>query len=235
VNPEIISMENVPRLQHHDVFKQFEDTLLNAGYKVAWEIVYGPDYGLPQERERLILLASQLSDIKLIDKTHKPSKYKTVRDAIEIMPPLAAGEESEIDRLHACSGLSEKNLKRIRASVPGGTWHDWPEDLRAVCHMRETGKGYVSVYGRMEWGKPSPTITTQFNGFGNGRFGHPEQDRAISLREGALLQTFPLTYEFVDPSSPVHKKTTSRHIGNAVPVTLGQVIAKSIRFHLEQL
>ena len=235
VKPEIISMENVPRLQHHSVFKQFQDTLLNSGYKIFWKIVYGPDYGLPQERERLILLASRLGDIKLIDKTHEPSEYQTVRDVLGDMQPLTAGGESGDDRLHVCSRLSKKNLKRIQSSVPGGTWHDWSEKLRATCHTKESGKGYVSVYGRMEWDKPSPTITTQFYGYGNGRFGHPDQNRAISLREGAILQTFPSTYEFIAPSNPIHKKTIGRYIGNAVPVTLGRIIAKSIKLHLEQI
>ena len=85
----------------------------------------------------------------------------------------------------------------------------------------------------MKWDEPAPTITTQCYGFGNGRFGHPEQDRAISLREAALLQTFPEGYEFVAPGEPLHIKTIGRLIGNAVPVELGRVIAKSIKRHLE--
>ena len=233
VEPDIVSMENVPRLQHHGVFEQFNNRLLGHGYKVFWKIVYGPDYGLPQERERLILLASKLGEIELIKETHQPFEYKTVREVLQTMPPIANGEQYDEDRLHVCSKLSKKNLQRIRASKPGGTWRDWPVDLREACHTKDSGKGYVSVYGRMEWDKPSPTITTQFYGYGNGRFGHPEQDRAISLREGSLLQTFPLTYEFAEPDQPIHVKTIGRHIGNAVPVTLGRVIAKSIRTHLE--
>jgi len=87
----------------------------------------------------------------------------------------------------------------------------------------------------MEWQKPSPTITTQFFGYGNGRFGHPEQNRAISLREGALLQTFPENYVFAKDQDSIKIKTIGKHIGNAVPVILGQVIAKSISKHLEGL
>ncbi len=98
--------------------------------------------------------------------------------------------------------------------------------------MPQGGDGYVSVYGRMSWDEPAPTITTQFYGFGNGRFGHPEQDRAISLREGGLLQTFPIDYEFVAPDDPIYIKTLGRHIGNAVPVDLGRVIVRSIGQHL---
>jgi DNA (cytosine-5)-methyltransferase 1 len=124
-------------------------------------------------------------------------------------------------------------LRRIKVSVPGGTWRDWPEELVAECHRKESGRGYSSVYGRMAWKDPSPTITAQCYGFGNGRFGHPEQDRAISLREAALLQTFPEDYEFVVPGDPVYIKVVGRLIGNAIPVELGRVIARSIERHLE--
>ncbi|MFM7788340.1 MAG: DNA cytosine methyltransferase, partial [Microcystis panniformis] len=95
------------------------------------------------------------------------------------------------------------------------------------------GKTYPSVYGRMEWEQPSPTITTQFFGYGNGRFGHPEQDRAISLREAALLQTFPQNYQFLSPNEPVVFDRIGRLIGNAVPVKLAEVIALSILNHIQ--
>jgi len=136
--------------------------------------------------------------------------------------------------MHRTSRLSVLNLRRIRCSKPGGSWRDWPHRLVAKCHKTKTGKKYPSVYGRMEWDHPSPTITTQFYGFGNGRFGHPDQDRAISLREGAILQTFPKHYEFVKPNGEYHVKAIGRMIGNAVPVRLGQVIGQTIRRHLSQ-
>ncbi|MEG4274410.1 MULTISPECIES: DNA cytosine methyltransferase [unclassified Microcoleus] len=126
-------------------------------------------------------------------------------------------------------------MRRIRASKPGGTWRDWPKNLIAECHLKISGKTYPAVYGRMEWDKPSPTITTQCFGFGNGRFGHPEQDRAISLREAALLQTFPPAYHFVPPDEPVPIDLVGRLIGNAVPVKLGIAIARSILEHIHQV
>jgi DNA (cytosine-5)-methyltransferase 1 len=233
--PDIVSMENVPQLQGHKVFKDFQKKLEKAGYKISWQIVYGPDYGLPQERERLILLASRLGEITLIEKTHTPENYRTVQNAIGDMPKLEAGQHNPIDHLHVASKLSKTNLARIKASKPGKTWRSWPMRLRLACHKKTSGKGYVSVYGRMEWNKPSPTITTQFYGYGSGRFGHPEQDRAISLREGALLQTFPENYVFAKGHDSIKIKTIGKHIGNAVPVVLGQVIAKSIKRHLEGL
>ena len=236
VNPEVVSMENVPELvtfKDGAVFRAFVERLESSGYTVTYDPVYCPDYGIPQERMRLVLFASKFGGIPLIPKTHKRGGYTTVKATISALPPIEAGETCSGDRLHQASRLSDTNLKRIRASTPGGSWRDWPEDLIADCHKKESGKTYVSVYGRMKWTEPAPTITTQFYGFGNGRFGHPEQNRAISLREGALLQTFPATYEFVDPNEELHIKVVGRHIGNAVPVDLGRVIARSIKRHLE--
>ena len=102
----------------------------------------------------------------------------------------------------------------------------------APCHRSRSGRGYKSVYGRMRADEPSPTITTQFYGFGNGRFGHPQQDRALSLREGAILQSFPSYYRFGAPGERIQFKSIGRMIGNAVPVLLGQVIGRSIASHL---
>src|SRR5205823_12670268 len=125
-----------------------------------------------------------------------------------------------------------KNRERIRASRPSGTWREWPKSLRAKCHRKGTGKTYPSVYGRMTWDAPSPTITTQFYGFGNGRFGHPVQDRALTLREGALLQSFPPGYAFVAPGGNFEIGRLGLMIGNAVPVVLARVIARSIQRHI---
>jgi DNA (cytosine-5)-methyltransferase 1 len=162
-------------------------------------------------------------------------KPKTVKQAIGRMRALSAGETAPRDKLHVSSTLSDKNLKRIKVSKPGGTWRDWPEHLVADCHRAESGKTYPGVYGRMEWDKPAPTMTTQCYGFGNGRFGHPEQDRAISLREAAILQSFPRNYSFVPKNGEVSCKTLGRLIGNAVPVDLGRAIARSINLHLASI
>ena len=156
----------------------------------------------------------------------------TVRDAIGSLSPIKAGSAHEDDALHTASKLSSLNLERIRASQPGGTWRGWPEYLIAECHRRRTGHTYPGVYGRMAWDVPTPTITTQFFGFGNGRFGHPEQDRAISLREGAILQGFPQKYAFAPDNTRIHFKALGRMIGNAVPVTLGRTIGHSIMRHI---
>jgi DNA (cytosine-5)-methyltransferase 1 len=158
-----------------------------------------------------------------------------VRQAISHLAPLAAGESDQFDEMHTACKLSRLNLKRIMASKPGGTWRDWDESLRAGCHRKKTGETYPSVYGRMEWDCPAPTITTQCFGYGNGRFGHPEQNRAITLREAAILQTFPGNYRFLRDGERFTFYNLGRLIGNAVPVRLGEAIAYSIHEHVRQL
>ena len=236
--PDVVSMENVPRLlvfRGGEVFDAFVKKLKAANYKVVWGVLYGPNFGLAQTRSRLVLLASRLGPISLPTPTHDRSAHRTVRDEIATLPPLNHGEIDEHDPLHRASRLSETNARRIASAKPGGTWRDWDEELVADCHKVATGKGYSSVYGRMSWSLPSPTITTQFYGFGNGRFGHPDQDRALTLREGALLQGFPGDYQFVAPGEGVHFKRVGRLIGNAVPVRLASAIARAVKDHLESV
>ncbi|MEB2487933.1 DNA cytosine methyltransferase [Burkholderia multivorans] len=228
--PDIITMENVPSVAKHKVFHDFVDTLKRLEYKVWFDVVDSSRYGVPQMRKRMVLLASKHGDITLIPPTQQ--KAKTVKQAIGRLRPLRAGESAPRDKLHVASSLSGMNLKRIRASKPGGTWRDWPKELVANCHRVDTGRTYAGVYGRMEWNKPAPTMTTQCYGFGNGRFGHPEQDRAISLREAAILQSFPRNYAFIPEDGEASFTVLGRLIGNAVPVDLGRAIARSIRQHL---
>lgn len=231
--PHFVTMENVPRLKSEHVFFDFTKTLESEGFKVSYAIVNCANYGVPQQRKRLVLLASRLGSIDMIEPTSTKETHITVERAIGNLPRLNDGEICKVDPLHQASKLSLLNLKRIRASKPGGTWRDWDEELKAKCHKRASGKNYASVYGRMTWEDPSPTITTQFYGYGNGRFGHPEQDRALSLREGAILQSFANDYLFVPEGEPIHRKVIGRLIGNAVPVRLGTAIGISIVRHVE--
>jgi len=233
IEPEIVSMENVTQIENQKVFSDFVDGLKSLNYSVSWETVYCPDYGIPQRRTRLVLLASKLGNIGLIPKTHSQAHYRTVRNAIGKLEALEDGGKSKKDPLHRAARLTSINKRRIQESKPGRTWRDWNEELRLRCHIKETGKRYVSVYGRMVWDKPAPTITTQFYNYGTGRFGHPEQNRALSLREGALLQTFPRYYKFSDPKKPALFQQVAIHTGNAVPVRLGVIIGRSILEHLE--
>lgn len=234
IEPEIVSMENVPQIEKEKVFKDFVMQLQLLGYYVSWKVVYCPDYQIPQIRKRMVLLASKLGKINLIKPTASKDSYITVREVIGDLEEISAGETSSNDPLHRASKLNETNMKRMMQSRPGGTWADWDPELVADCHAKASGETYMSVYARMEWEKPSPTITTQFYGFGNGRFGHPVQHRALSLREGAMLQTFPRSYDFLDPETTLSFKKIGTHIGNAVPVRLGEVIGQSIVSHLEE-
>jgi DNA (cytosine-5)-methyltransferase 1 len=232
-NPDIVTMENVPNLANQKIFSDFVVFLQEKGYFVSYSNVYCPDYGIPQKRRRLVLLASKFGEIELIPKTHSPENYVTLKDAIGSLPPVESGEVCKSDPLHRTTKLSELNLQRIKASVPNGTWQDWDESLQLTCHKKGTGKSYQSVYGRMAWNEPSSTITTQFYNFGTGRFGHPTQNRALTIREAAILQTFPKDYKFYENDNEVFIKRLGVHIGNAVPVDLGYVIGKSIVAHLE--
>lgn len=231
--PDIITMENVPTVAKHAVFHDFVDTLKRLGYNVWFDVVDSSQYGVPQMRRRMVLLASMHGKIEMIKPTYL--KPQTVRQAISRLRPLGAGEAAPRDKLHIAAKLSEKNLKRIKVSKPGGTWRDWPKHLVADCHRAKSGQTYSGVYARMEWDKPAPTMTTQCFGFGNGRFGHPDQDRAISLREAAIIQSFPRDYKFIPKDGEANFKVLGRLIGNAVPVDLGRAIAQSIKTHLSSV
>lgn len=236
VKPDIVTMENVPSIQSFslkNVLGDFITLLQEEGFSVSTSIVFCPKYGIPQTRRRLVLLASRYGNISLVKPyTTNPNEYPTVRQTISELPPLLAGEKSPIDPLHRASTLTPLNMRRIQASSEGGSWREWPDELRLECHKKKSGASFGSVYGRMRWDEPSPTITTQCTGLGNGRFGHPSQDRAITPREAAMLQTFPMSYRFFEDEESVSLTKASRYIGNAVPPKLGEVIAESILNHL---
>jgi len=232
--PDYISMENVPQLSKYDVFTDFVEGLKKEKYFICYKNVNCLKYGIPQGRNRLVLLASKKRQIGLIPETHSSKEYMSLKDAIGHLPRIKDGAVHETDKLHRTWKLSDINKKRIKQSKQGGSWLDWDEDLRLDCHKKKRGSTYKAVYGRMKWSNPAPTITTQFYSYGTGRFGHPTQNRAISLREGALLQTFPEDYKFFEKEENVYFTEIGRHIGNGVPVKLGVIIGRSIKAHLEK-
>lgn len=192
-HPEYVTMENVPLLARNAVFERFVQTLEEEGYSVDYGVLYGPDFGLPQKRRRLVLVGALAVEPKLPKPTHKPDEYVTVESAIGALPRLASGEHDPRDPLHYARRLSPMNLKRAQHSRPGGTWQDWPMELRLPCQMRDVNANFGSFYGRMRPDEPSPTITTQPYNTGAGRFTHPSQDRGLTLREAAILQDFQRT------------------------------------------
>lgn len=236
IRPELVTMENVPELikRGRSVFERFRDVLRRADYQVACDVVNCCDYGVPQSRRRLVLLASRLGPLAIPPGNYRrPSRRKTVRQAIGLLPPLKSGEYDPDDSLHVASRLSDLNLRRIRATPrDGGCRRDWPEELVLDCHRRKSGERYHSIYGRMWWDRPAPTMTTLCTGIGNGRFGHPEQDRSISLREAAILQSFPKGYEFWPVRDILNRKAVGRMIGNAVPPALAKALGKAILDHV---
>jgi DNA (cytosine-5)-methyltransferase 1 len=229
LKPQVVSMENVVGLAKTRVFGSFVRELKKLGYEVDFKSVYCPNYGIPQSRRRLVLLASKLGEIKIPGPTHNKEEYMTVREAIGDLPRIRAGGADPKDNVHKAKNLSPLNMARIRQSKQKGTWRDWNKKLLPKCYLKESGSSYHNVYGRMQWDDVAPTMTTQFFSYGTGRFGHPVQNRAISVREGALLQSFPRKYKF---DKSVSLTVMGRQIGNAVPPKLGEVIGKAIQGHI---
>ncbi|MBA8838830.1 DNA cytosine methyltransferase [Ochrobactrum sp. RH2CCR150] len=230
--PDYIFVENVPGIQKvagNSTLTRFIKRLEALGYKTAVGIIEAQRYGVPQRRRRLVLLASKHGEINLPDETHGPQAgtgYSTVRDWIAHLPAIRAGETHPVILNHRAASLSEINLKRIRATPIEGTRADWPTELRLHCHTKTGYSGHTDVYGRMRWDGPATGLTTRCISLSNGRYGHPEQDRAISVREAASLQTFPDTFEFLGSLN-----SQAKQIGNAVPVVLAQAFGAHIVSH----
>ncbi|MBZ0221172.1 MAG: DNA cytosine methyltransferase [Candidatus Methylomirabilis sp.] len=226
--PGQILMENVPgisRVKGFSTFKRFLKLLDRNGYSIAWDILNAKDYGIPQNRNRLVLIAMRGISATLPEKTHGPGllKYITVKDAIAKFPRIKAGKCDANIPNHEAALLSEINLERLRHTPRnGGSRNSWPEKLILTCHKKGYN-GHTDVYGRMSWNKPAPTLTGKCNSISNGRYGHPSQNRAITLREAAALQTFPDDYVFFG-----QKGNIAQQIGNAVPVVLGKILGDHI-------
>lgn len=226
--PGYVFIENVPGFDKkpESPIGKFKDFLKERGYVFADGVLNARYFGVPQNRRRYVLLATRL--MKKIE-LPKPSKENviTVREAIGDLsrfPPIKAGHKDNSNFKHSAASLSRKNLQRIiNTNHDGGDRRSWPKELQLECYKSHTG--HSDVYGRMFWDKPSPAITTRFISYSNGRYGHPEQNRAISIREGAILQSFPIDYEFYSAS----QGTIAKMIGNAVPPELAKQIALSIK------
>lgn len=226
--PCFFVMENVTGLagkRGKTILEQLLENVESIGYDVSVNLLDAQDYGVPQRRKRYVIVGKRRD----INTTYAPpipnSERITVRDAISFLPepPLNGKDHPDIP-LHRRDKLSELNLKRIQAIKPGQGRDDLPEELRAECHKIDSSViGYRNVYGRMAWDEVAPTITARFDSFTRGKFGHPDQPRSISLREGAILQTFPMDFIFTGK-----KVDIARQIGNAVPPVLAECIGKSI-------
>ena len=232
--PDLVFVENVPGLQKlgsdSQPFGEFLSRLGVAGYKLDYRPIKLARYGIPQSRRRLVLVGSRHGPIRLPEETHGPGapneRYDTVRDWISHLPPIQAGEEHDEVSNHRAASLSARNLERVKSTPEGGGHRDWPEELRLDCHRGFSG--YSDVYGRMSWDAPASGLTTRCISYSNGRFGHPDQDRAISVREAACLQTFPEDFVFKGGMGSM-----ARQIGNAVPVRLAELVGRTFVEHLK--
>jgi DNA (cytosine-5)-methyltransferase 1 len=233
LKPELILIENVPGLRRGaasgDVFNKFHEALGELHYYVGPSVIDCQAYGVPQRRRRLVIMASLLGPVELPRPTHGTAKgllpVSTVREWIADLPPLIPGQSHPNIPNHIASGLTDLNRKRLRATPEGGGRADWPEDLKLACHANH--RGHSDVYGRMRFDAPAPALTTKCTSISNGRFGHPVQDRPISVREAACLQTFPRDYVFVGGI-----KSATRQVGNAVPVILAKQLGETFNRHI---
>lgn len=232
--PDLVFVENVRGIQrcdpHRGPLGRFLQRLTDCDYEHTEEPVALAKYGVPQSRTRFVLLASRHGSIGLPPATHGPGTsqldYRTVRDAIHDLPPILAGEQHTTDPFHRAAKLSPLNLRRVRNTPEGGGNRDWPDPLRLDCHRRG---GFTDVYGRMAWDRPASCLTTKCHSLSNGRYGHPEQDRAISIREAARLQTFPDDFAFSGTLTSM-----ARQIGNAVPARFTKLVGEHMLQHLTQ-
>lgn len=224
--PKTIMMENVPALDKDDRLKRLVDELEKIGYKVDHKVLKMSHYNVPQSRRRMIMLASRLDDIEVLKQELDESKMTTVRDAIAFLP-VAGGSG---DRLHDTLSNPTDRIKKLISMIPknGGSRTDLGEEHQLECHKRTNG--FRDVYGRMAWDKPSPTMTGGCNNPSKGRFLHPEENRVITLREAALLQTFPVDYKFSFNSG---KAGVAMMIGNALPPTFIEFHARNVLKHLK--
>jgi DNA (cytosine-5)-methyltransferase 1 len=233
IKPSLLFVENVPGLQQTNLergpLRRLISILERSAYDYSVGVVASQEYGVPQMRRRLILMGSRLGPIAFPKPTHGPGRpnpqFSTVWEWIGHLPPLEAGQEHPTVPNHRAAILSEINLRRISSTPVGGGRDDWPKDLILDCHNNHDG--HTDVYGRMHKDRPASALTTRCISLSNGRFGHPEQDRAISVREAALLQTFPDDFVF---EGTFH--STAQQVGNAVPVLLAERFGKAIMRHV---
>jgi DNA (cytosine-5)-methyltransferase 1 len=230
--PGFVFVENVPGLETKagSPLHTFKKELHEQGYVFDQNVLNAKYFGVPQNRRRFVLVASRITEsIALPMQICKKEQLVTVKEAIgnyEKFPQISAGTEDKSNFLHSASRLSGLNLERVRNTPQnGGSRKAWEKNEKLQLECYRDHDGHYDVYGRMSWNKPAPTITTRFIYTSTGRYSHPEQDRGISLREGATLQSFPLDYIFYS----TNKGAIATMIGNAVPPKLAEAIGQSLK------
>lgn len=232
LGPKLVFVENVPGLAssaNADLLKEFQETCGDKYVFGAPVFVDAADYGVPQRRSRCLLMGSSGGAVPRIPPAITPEgKRRTVYDAIYGLRSLASGESDPTDPLHKARCHRKIALDRLKAiSKNGGSRSELPNHLVLDCHRNH--KGHPDVYGRMKWNDVAPTLTTGCTDVTRGRFGHPQDDRAITPREAALLQTFPQKYQFSGTPQMI-----AEQIGNAVPFALVHALTPSLRSALRE-
>ncbi len=227
--PGYIFIENVPGLKKNpeSPLGKFKQLLSELGYNFSEDVLNAKYFGVPQNRRRYVLLATRVAP-KIDLPKKKKNNIVTVKEAIgdpSVFPSIKAGHKDKTPFLHSCASLNAKNLKRIQhTSKNGGSRKEWSNDTELQLECYKNYDGHSDVYGRLYWNRPSPTLTTKFYSLSNGRYGHPEQDRALILIEEAVIQSFHPDYKFMASSQGINGKL----IGNAVPPKLAEQIAFAI-------
>jgi DNA (cytosine-5)-methyltransferase 1 len=219
LRPQAVMMENVPGLERDRRFKEFCKWMERRGYIGEYRVLNAADYGVPQRRRRLIYLAGLGQPIPFAPSS---SSRRTVRDAIGALPPPGASGDPVHDIPERRSEKVRELIKRIPKN--GGSRSHLPDDEQLACHRK--CNGFHDIYGRMAWDDVAPTITSGCFNPSKGRFLHPDQDRAITLREAALLQGFPRSYKF---PTVKRKSAIALMVGNALPPPFIAAHARSIR------
>lgn len=236
VRPRMFIMENVPGLlgkRGRKILDRFVATVEGGGYGVRHALVNAADFGVPQRRRRVLFFGWRLEDVAPFvppSPTHPEERHRTVREALAGLPAPSADRASAAsdDPLHYRMRLSDKNVARLRQIPPGKGFESLPVDQRADCHKGGAARiGHRNVYGRLDYDAPSATITARFDSFTRGMFAHPAEHRNITLREGALLQSFARSFRFQGTQEEM-----AALIGNAVPPLLAKVLASSVAEHL---
>lgn len=235
--PDVLVMENVPEMLNGRFQRYYEAAagrLREGGYLLTAGVLDTSLYGVPQRRRRAVVFGSLSAPIPLPCPALGPDDVRTVRDAIAHLPAIAAGEADPNDPWHRAPNHIERILAKIR-QIPadGGDRRQLPSDEQLACHAEmDSGAttGFTDVYGRLRWDRPSVTITAKSSTPSCGRFLHPDQHRNISVREAALLQSFPHNYVFAGGFVNQY-----RQIGEAVPPLFARHLAHAVLNHLRPM
>lgn len=232
--PRVFLMENVSGLLGHRgraLFAEFLGVVHSAGYETLVDTLNALDYGVPQNRRRVVVVGWRRGDGPFSLPSPQPGRQLSVMDAIgDLPPPAPAGSRVSSDPLHVESNLSPVNRRRLEMIPPGGGFEDLPAELRVPCHRLGAARiGHRGVYGRLHPDEPAGTITARFDSFTRGRFGHPSENRNLTLREGARLQSFPDEFIFLG-----NREEVAAQIGNAVPPQLAEAVARTLADQLRQ-